>query len=166
MSKILKSFGMAALLVALLAGTGAAATSQEVGVSGCVMSSALSLGTPSPASVSMYLVKGTTPVAAGSVGVTSSSGWTLTVKDKKTSGNVGYLENDDATPVALKAPLSMREMDTPGTLADLTEERTLKTGSAGCTEQTVTYQYSQPVHATDDAVDTYTGTVVFTLASA
>ena len=160
MSKILKSFGLAALLVALLAGTGMAATTAGVDVTGEVEDMVLTISTE-PAAVDMgTLIKGTTVTVDKSdgIGITTNVPWKLALNDDNVGTGTGKMRKgamvgdpaewtyDDPT-VALTNNLVVT-LDPDGTPVVLTT--TDATGASTVSAQVLSdLEYSQVVAAGD-----------------
>lgn len=156
MSKILKSFGMAALLVALLAGTGMGQDNADATVTGCVVDSQMTITTDPDATVNMILIKNTAPTAADTIGLTVTSGpWKLQVEDLEGTLTKGYMYDTSDNP--LDNAFQVNDMA-------LTSTQTLYTGVAGCAEQVKDLTYKQTV-SSDETAGTYSISIRYTLSS-
>jgi len=145
MSKILKSFGMAALLVALLAGTGMADVG-PITVDGCVIPAdhiALTEGTVDDLDLGVLptLVAGT---AGGSLGVVAGNNYTVTVADGGagvTAGKMAQAEGANPLTNAFKVKSGL----TTATLAGAASPQGLATGARNtvCDPQAIEVIYIQ-----------------------
>jgi hypothetical protein len=154
MSKILKSFGMAALLVALLAGTGMADV--PVNVDGCVIHAttfSLAAGTVVDKDLGILPTPDPAGIAGGSLEVIAGDDYTVTVDD---AGAGKMLKG--VTPLTNAFVVNAVTLD--GTA------KTLDTGNANvdCDPQEIAVVYHQTVDAGDEAGDyaialTYAGSL-------
>ena len=164
MSKILKSFGMAALLVALLAGTGMADTTGSATVSGCVYAAAdytLDV-TALTATVDMGTLTTSLfdpAIAGGSVKVQAKNAWKLTAVDNAGTPSSKMKHGATALTNAFVVCGNALNTVTPATPTQI------DSGDANTCEKTVTITYNQQLDAADTTPGAYSIGIGFTLGS-
>jgi hypothetical protein len=188
MSKILKSFGMAALLVALLAGTGMAAEtdSGSAAVSGTVDTISMELTTKPDATANLgTLWKGKTITYDDTVVITANAAWKLSVKDVSaapastpskmeeylegaytglnTMNNVFCILVEDGQVATNNAFDTETNIDADRVLTT-GDQILLADGTATSGAETGYLRYSVDVHA-NDVVSTYRSDITYTLAA-
>jgi len=157
MSKILKSFGLAALLVALLAGTGMADTTAGATVNGCLLTAdylelkSTSLTTP----MDLGLLPGVDE-NGGKLEVLAEDAWAITVKD---NAEIGKMKTGAAT--YLTDPLQVNDVSL-GT--DTGVEIATGSATTDCVYDEANIVYDQTLQAGDTTVGTYTIAITYTLA--
>ncbi len=171
MSKILKSFGMAVLLAALLAGTGMAATTAGVEVTGEVEDMVLTISTtPSPVAFDP-LIKGTTvtETQTNGIGLTTNVPWKLALTDDNTGGNAGKMRKGSGDPWTYdsspEVPLTnalVVTLDPEGTPVVLTTSDA--TGASTSSSQVLSDLKYEQIVASGDTIGLYKIEMTYTLS--
>jgi hypothetical protein len=156
MRKIWTILAPTVLAIVLLMGMVSATDTASVTLTGCLLEAEYAITTPPDGAVDLILLKDATALVSDSMGVTAAGPWKLQVKDQKAT-DVGYMMKD---VTHLSSPLSVKVDETA---QDLTQERQIANGDPGCNEQTVNFEYQQPVGQADES-GTYSISITYTLS--
>jgi len=165
MSKILKSFGMAALLVALLAGTGMADDTAGVTVSGTVEDMTLTISTEPGAAAFGNIIKGTGDATINQddgIGITTNVGWKLALTDDNSKAFKMQGVTGESTEGEELTNAYVVTLDPTGTPVVLTTTDATGTSTSG-SETTFDLRYLQSLDASDVA-GPYTSDITYTLS--
>ena len=168
MSKILKSFGMAALLVALLAGTGMAGTNGETAVSGDLKANTYTIVAPDTVSFGDFNIGPNSQSDTINLNHNYGSDLTLYAQEKDLSATTGNQHDGfmayctgGAQVAELGSALVVGET---GYTKSLTENAQIVSAGKSLGINAITVGFSQSVAAGDYVYDGYTLTITFSAA--